>query len=335
MALKDGATTRLEHAKSLLKGGTLEDLEKRFQVRLYRAGANLERIGDINAVQPNSPATRIGDAVKQIASEATSLPIGAVVLLTDGADNSGGIDLATISEIRRFRIPVHTVGFGPETPERDLEIMDAQFPQRTLADSKINGVISIRQYGFAGQRARLTLKDSGKVLASKEITLKDNGVDQTETVPFHAGAAGVRNLEVSVEPFGAEENKQNNKLTRLVNVDGSKPRVLYIEGEPKWEYKFIRRAIEQDEGLELVSILRTTQNKIYRQGIGSANELEQGFPATVDELFGFQAIIIGGVEANYFTPTQQELIRQFVGRGIALPGRKGWLGGWRLGRIFY
>ena len=49
----------------------------------------------------------------------------------------------------------------------------------------------------------------------------------------------------------------------------AKPRILYMEGEPRWDYKFIRRAVEDDKNIELVSIVRTTQNKIYRQGIAN------------------------------------------------------------------
>ena len=44
----------------------------------------------------------------------------------------------------------------------------------------------------------------------------------------------------------------------------------------------------------------------------------------MDELFKYQGIIIGGVEANYFTPTQQELLKQFVDRR---GGGLLWLGG--------
>jgi uncharacterized membrane protein len=99
-----------------------------------------------------------------------------------------------------------------------------------------------------------------------------------------------------------------------VNVEALKPRVLYIEGEPRWEYKFIRRAMLKDRNVQLVSILRTTQNKLYRQGLASPEELAQGFPARVEELFAYQGLIIGSVEAGYFTSGQQELIRQFVDR---------------------
>src|SRR5665647_3922001 len=61
-------------------------------------------------------------------------------------------------------------------------------------------------------------------------------------------------------------------------------------------------------------MLRTTQNKIYRQGIKDAKELEDGFPAKPEELFAYQGLIIGSVEASYFTAPQQQAIRDFVDR---------------------
>jgi hypothetical protein len=61
-------------------------------------------------------------------------------------------------------------------------------------------------------------------------------------------------------------------------------------------------------------MLRTTENKIYRQGISDPKELENGFPVRPEDLFGYQGIILGSVEAGYFTPLQQELLREFVDR---------------------
>jgi uncharacterized membrane protein len=338
MALNDGSEARIDQVKRALNPSILKSLEGRFQVRLYRAATSAERVASLDALKAEAQATRLGDSMRAIASEAASLPVGAVVLLSDGADNSGGIDLATISEIRKQRIPVHTVGFGPERPARDIEVTAAELPQRVLAGSRLSAEITLRQYGYDGQRVRLSLKDGGKVLAARDIVLKKDGVDQVEMVPFTAGPAGVKTIQVTLEPLSGEENKQNNSVTRLVAVDDAKPRILYIEGEPKWEYKFIRRAIEQDDTLQLVSMVRTTQNKLYRQGISNGEELAKGFPATVDELFGFRGVIIGGVEANYFTPTQQELLRQFVDRrggGLLFLGGRGGLsdGGWMTASI--
>ena len=110
------------------------------------------------------------------------------------------------------------------------------------------------------------MRDGGKMLASREIALKADGALQTESLVFDCGAAGPKTLEIGVDPIAGEENTLNNRVTRLVNVEKRKPRILYMEGEPRWEYKFIRRALDDYPNIEIASMLRTTQNKIYRQG---------------------------------------------------------------------
>ena len=75
--------------------------------------------------------------------------------------------------------------------------------------------------------------------------------------------------------------------------------------------------------VQIVSMVRTSENKIYRQGIADPKELTGGFPTRPEELFAYQGLMIGSVEAGYFTPGQQELIREFVDRrggGLLLLG---------------
>lgn len=314
MSIREEGKTRLAQAVDVLNGGVLSGLRKKFQVRIYRFGPSAERIQNLQQLGGASEATRIGDALKQIAAEGTSLPIGAVVLLSDGADNSGGIGLETISEIRRRRIPVHTIGFGREQFSRDLEVSDVVLPSRTLADSRLSAQVTFRQHGYTDREARVVVSEGGKILASQRVKLKFDGAPQTESVPFNAGVAGAKSLLISVDSLEGEENPNNNAVTRLVNVQASRPRILYLEGEPRWELKFIRRAIDEDRSLQLTSILRTTQNKIYVQGVENPKELEEGFPSKAETLFSFQGVVLGNVEASYFTPAQQELIREFVDR---------------------
>jgi len=314
MAIREGSQTRAAQAAGVLDQKLLAALGQKFQLRLYRFGRNVERIQKTSQLTSAAQASRIGDSLQQVLAESATLPLGAVVLLSDGADNSGGIDLDTIAQIRRRHIPVHTIGFGREKPERDVEISDAVLPARALADSRLSALVTFRQYGFAGQKARLSVRDGGKVMASREVQLKGDGVPQSETLLFNAGQAGPRTLEIALDPLPGEENRDNNSIRRLVNVETRKPRILYVEGEPRWEFKFIRRAAEDDRSLQLASMLRTTQNKIYRQGLSDTHELEEGFPAKPEELFAYDGLIIGSVEANYFTQTQQDLIREFANR---------------------
>ncbi len=328
MALRDGGTMRLEAARATLEGGLLAKLEQKFQVRLYGFGRQLQRAGKLEELRGEGAATRIGDSLRAVASEASNLPIGAIVLLSDGSDNTGGVDREAIAELRQRRIPVHTVGFGREKFERDVEIREAELPARALADSRLRAVVTFRHHGFE-QQARLAVRENGKLLASELVALKAGGGEQSEAILFNAGVAGAKSLEISVDPLEGETNRRNNALTRLVNIEAAKARVLMVEGEPRWELKFLRRALEEDRSLQLVSMVRTTQNKVYRQGIAHAKELEEGFPAKAEELFAFQGLILGSVEAAYFTAAQQELIRQFVdqrGGGLLLLGGRAALG---------
>jgi uncharacterized membrane protein len=314
MATQDDGKSRHDQVLNALNGGLIKSLQSKFQVRLYRLGDHVARIEKLEQLNASAPATHIGDNLKEVLADSATLPIGAVVLLSDGADNTGGIDLETISEIKRQRIPIHTIGFGREQMAHDIEVTDAQLPVRSLAKSRLQAVVTFHQHGFKGDKARLAVRESGKVLASRDIVLKSDGAAQTETVLFNAGEAGVKNLEFTLDAMPSEDNKNNNSLTRVLNVDNAKPRILYLEGEPTWDYKFLRRAVEDDKNIELVSIVRTTQNKIYRQGIANKDELKDGFPTKVEEMFAFQGMIIGSVEANYFTTSQQELMQQFVDR---------------------
>jgi uncharacterized membrane protein len=314
MGLADGGVVRREAVAKTLDGGLLEELKRRFQVRIYKVSDVLERTESHQGLQGAKPASRLADGLRQIAAETGSLPIGGVVLMTDGADTTGGIDRETVNILKGRQLPVHTVGYGRTQYERDIALVDVQAPVRALADSRLGVQVILRQRGFAGRKAKLTLKDGDKALASKEVTLAADGTAQTETLLFNAGPAGVRTVMAVLTPVEGEENAGNNQMTRLVQVEDRRPRVLYIEGEPRWEFKFIRRAMEEDRNVDLVTMLRTTQNKIYRQGVKDPKELETGFPATAEELFAYEGVVIGTVEASYFTPAQQALLKQFVDR---------------------
>ena len=109
--------------------------------------------------------------------------------------------------------------------------------------------------------------------------------------------------------------------------------MLYLEGEPRFEVKFIRRAVEDDKNLQVVILQRTAEDKYLRLDVGSPDELVGGFPKTREELFAYRAIILGSVEAASFSPDQLRMLADFVSkRGgglLMLGGRRSFAeGGW-------
>lgn len=342
MGISEDGSTRQAQAVSALQNGVLASLNHGFQTRLYRVDDVPARIDNLNDLKPAAPSTRIGDSLKQLSEETSDLPIGAVVLLSDGDDNTGGISADAINALRARHIPVHTVGFGRERAAHDVELDDAVIAPRALADSRIAAKITFHQRGYAAAKINLAVRDvttgQPKVLASRAVTLGPDGNVQTETLMFDIGGAGARTLQIAAIPLAGEENTANNTLTRVVNVGSDPRRILYVEGEPRWEFKFIREAEEGDRMVHIASMVRTSENKIYRQGISDPKELASGFPARAEDLFAYQGLIIGSVEAGYFTPAQQELIREFVDRrggGLLLLGGQFSLadGGWNASNL--
>jgi hypothetical protein len=339
MAIADSSgKTRETAALAALEDGILSGLQKRFQTRLYRLGSGITQVDGLKGIAPVEAATHIGDGLKQLATETSDLPIGAILLLSDGGENTAGmggsgIGLDALQSLRNRRLPVHTVGFGNPERAHDVELEDVSVAASTIVNARLTATISFIQHGYAGQKAMLTVRDGDKTLATREVALAANGVLQTEPVFFSAGAAGAKSLRFGIEPIAGEENLSNNAMTRPVLVSDTKRRILYIEGEPRWEFKFIRRAEEDDPTMQLVSMLRTSENKIYRQGISDPSELADGFPVRPENLFGYAGIIIGSVDADYFTPLQQELLREYVDRrggGVLFLGGRSSLsdGGW-------
>jgi uncharacterized membrane protein len=340
MSIADsGGKTREAAALAALDGGLLAGLRKRFQTRVYRLGSTLTRAdaaagsspnpasdSSLNSsddppagIAPTDPSTHIGDGLKQLAAETSDLPIGAILLLSDGAENSAampsaGISLEALQALRNRRLPVHTIGFGQETQSHDVEIEDVSIAPTAAANARVATTVSFTQHGYAGRQGTLDVRDGDKMLAAQPVTFDPDGRVQTAQLFFPVGAAGAKSLTFSIDPLPGEESTANNAVTRPVLVTDAKRRILYIEGEPRWEYKFIRRAEDDDPTVQIVSMVRTSENKIYRQGISNPAELADGFPSRAEDLFGYSGIIIGSVAADYFTPVQQELLREYVDR---------------------
>ena len=331
MSYGEGDASRLQQAVAALDDGVVAELADDFEVRLYAFSGASETIEALHDVPAPGNATRIGDALVDVLREARSSALGAVVLVSDGADNSGELDAGRLAEIAAYGVPVHTVGVGREVIPEDVELESVAISDQVMPGSRVNAQVSIR-YAEAGE-ARLRVYDGDAVVANRMVTLPEGAGVTARWVEFDIGEAGVKDLRFTLDALPGEGNVTNNTQYRTLNVPESRRSILYVEGEPRWEYKFIRRAVDEDSAVRLASLLRTTPNKFYRQGIDSPEELENGFPEDRESLFGYDGLIIGSFAAAGLTEEQQGFIRDFVsergGSLLMLGGRRGLAdGGW-------
>jgi uncharacterized membrane protein len=331
MLYGEGERSRLQQAIETLSDGALPDLQSAFDVKLFSFAGETTELPSLQQVPAPGPVTHVGDALLSVLRGGQAGALAAIVLVTDGADNSDDFDAARIAEIASFGVPVHTIGVGAESVANDLELDDVQIAPVGLPGSTVSAQVSIRHDGAS--LAQLKVYDGDAILASEAIQLPSRSGVTTRWIDIDVGEAGVRDLRFTLDAMRGETNVINNTRLRPMEVPEQRRHILYIEGEPRWEYKFIRRAIEEESAVRVASLLKTTPNKFYRQGVESAEELTDGFPTDEISLFRYDALIIGSFEAAALTAEQQDMIRDFVSRRggslLMLGGRRGLAdGGW-------
>jgi uncharacterized membrane protein len=328
---EDTPVPRLEQARQALAAGPLDALARTSQLRLFGFAANAQPVESLAELRAGGAQTRIGDSLRTVLAMAGSVPLAGVVLVGDGAENGDSLSEADFAQLRAFGVPIHTVGVGPLQLTNDLELAQVSAPERAVAGETLTATVSIRHQ--QQKSARLRVYDGGRVIAAREVALNPAAGVTTLEVSFPSGEGGLRDLRFALDAAGGETNTLNNARAHLIEVSGERRSVLYIEGEPRWEYKFIRRATDGDAAVRLVSLVRATPNRYYRQGVSGPDELPDGFPATADKLFGYDAVIVGSLEAAALTETQHQALKAFVDRRggslLMLAGRDGLGdGGW-------
>src|ERR1019366_10632884 len=241
-------------------------LRQKFQLRLYRFSKEAARIRSAADLAPAGPSTHLQESLAQVYGELRHLPLAGMVVVSDGAENGSLASRDLLEDLKARRIPVYALGVGQPEFDRDVQIDDVTMPRAALPGSVIPATATVRQRGYLGEKARLEVRDGAEILKSREIRF---GPSPLETVPlnFVPKSKGLREYTVSISPMPGEVVKENNSRSRLVEVQDRTAKILYIEGEPRWEYKFIRRALDDDRNLRLVSLLKSSESKFYRQGI--------------------------------------------------------------------
>lgn len=324
-------------------------LEERFVLRKFRFGAEgaqrLPAEGGVGAaLRLDGARTDLAAALRSAAEELGSLPVAGLVLLTDGADTAAGGGRAgegagdrleeVLLDLRERGIRVYPVPLGRSEVGRDLEIGPPDLPSRILLGSDLEVRIPLSQQGYDGRTVRLEALDEGRLLASRSVRLPRGGGQRPVTLPVPAETAGIRRLRFRVAPESDEERTRNNERTALVEVEERALDLLYFEGQPRWEMKFLRRAVRDDRGLRVACLLRTAGGKFYRVDVADATELAGGFPETREELFRYSGVVLGSVEASFFKADQLNMLRDLVSRRggglLTLGGRSAYAeGGYR------
>jgi uncharacterized membrane protein len=294
--------------------GVLKALSDRFTVRTFRFSSAPMRTTQETDLTFGGSQSRLGAALSGVRQELAGLPVAGLVMVSDGADTADAALGDAILGLKAEALPVFTVGVGQTTLSKDIQIGRVVTPKTALKGTTLMVDVVLSQSGYDGQKVTLDVDDEGTLVSTQQVSLPNAGTPATIPVRFTVNEAGPRVLRFRVSPQQGELVTENNAREALIDVRDRKEKILYFEGEPRYEYKFIRRAIPENDNLVITSLIRTADNKYMRQGVDSPDELVAAFPKTREELFAYRSLIIGSLEAAALTGDQLRMIAEFVDR---------------------
>jgi uncharacterized membrane protein len=368
----DGGTdTRGEILRQALqtgKDGWLATLGGTFQIRQYLFDSRLHRTPDFSDLTFDGAATSLGAALRTLAERYKGRPLAGVLLLTDGCATDLGEQLPDLSDLP----PVYPVAIGRKRPQRDLALTHVAISQTSFEDAPVTIQAEAEAAGFAGGTAVVELLDgAGNPVEQQVWKPGRNDARQTFRFRLRPDRSGIlfyrlaiRNDAEDAPPYVVQDTSEatlaNNARTVVVDRGKGPYRILYVAGRPNWDLKFLKRAVEEDDQVQLVTLIRVAKREpkydwrghtgersnplyrgfdvqdkeqaeqydqpvIVRLNTRDREELRDGFPTTAEELFEYHAVILDDVEAGFFSRDQMDLIRRYVtqrGGGFLMLGGK-------------
>jgi uncharacterized membrane protein len=295
-------------------GPLLQALADRFVVRVFRFSSTPARVNSTSEMTFGGAQTKLAAALDGARQELAGLPVAGMVLVSDGADTSDTSLTEALLALKAQTLPVFTVGVGRETLPRDIQVDRVTTPRKVLQGTSLLIDVTITQAGYAGSEVTLDVEDEGRIVGSQKVSLPADGSPAAVRVRAMASEPGPRLFRFRVAPLPGELVTQNNVREAVIDVHDRREKILYFEGEPRFELKFIRRAVDEDKNLQIVTLQRTADNKYLRLDVDNPDELVAGFPKTREELFAYRGLILGSIEAGAFTGDQLRMIADFVDR---------------------
>jgi len=318
MTLPDATQSKSRGAAAMemlyAEEGLIARLGEHFTVRTFafdRRALPVEGPADLTF---NGTRTDLAQAMGDVAAAMQGLPLAALVMVTDGADNADDDPLHSAGIFNARHIPVHVIGMGGAEIQNDIEISQIHTAGSIVEGGLFQIQATVVNQGYAGLESELLIEDGQRVVASKKIVLGPPGRPRQYIIYLAPDkeSSGVYTGRIADQK--EETNTENNRLSFLVEKSTKLANVLYIDGHPRNEYKFIRRALENDAVVRLKTYLMTGPQKYLRQNIESPMDLSGGDPDSEEALFTYDAVIFGDVQPDFFSEDQLAMTRAFVSR---------------------
>ena len=221
--------------------------------------------------------TRIARALQTIGNG--QMPeLGAVLMISDGADRSPGFDP---SQLGRLGVRVHTLVIGDAAEQRDLAIESVRIDGAAFLRQAVNVEVTLRSTPPGHEPVTLSLRSGSELVRETSVSFDDRGLAtaQLSLIPTRLGRSV---YTLSIPTDSDDTVPENNERAFQIEVTRERLRALLVCGHPSWDARFLRALLKSDPAVDLITffILRTQNDN----SMASPDELSL-IPFPTEELF--------------------------------------------------
>ncbi|MGN6546411.1 MAG: hypothetical protein ACTHK7_15260, partial [Aureliella sp.] len=291
---------------------------------------------------PDATDTRLADALRQLALQVDNKRSAGVVLLSDGRVRATESVERLAEHFGEAGVPIHVVPVGESVGSGDVAIVSMVAEPRVRKFTENQLTLFLRSFGFTGKRTVVRILSNSKIgeagpttLAQLPITL--SGGAQSISLNFRVEDRP-EDLTVVVDALDGELTARNNSIQTHIDIDRTKLRVLYIEGDvtagssllsaflssglilgarPASSALNVRDALQVDEDIECVVLVNGGDGR-YRR-VSAGYDGSSGLPSSRAEWFAYDCVVFSNVAPDVLEPEQaQQLASWIEGRGGGL-----------------
>jgi uncharacterized membrane protein len=315
--------SRLEAVTQLLAPSDrslLNELGKVHQIRLFRFDRDKESIdaAAIAKMTPEGPNTQLLASVRSVLSEMQGQRLAGVVVLTDGRETPPRPIAEGLAALKEFGIKVYPVAVGSDAAPTNIDVQSVTVQDSAFKGDIVNVRAQVRGTGYpAGHVIALVLKDkkTGRMLPGPDgkleqrVTLPNDQPVEAE-VQFKPEEVGTLDLVVEALKQPGELDDEDNERTAQVAVLDAKLSVLYVDGAPRWEYRYIKNEMIRDKTVDISCLLTSADPNFAQEG----DRPIKRFPESIEEMMDYDVVLFGDVDPRQFSDAQLQLVADFVSK---------------------
>jgi uncharacterized membrane protein len=282
----------------------------------------------LEKIKPEGQTTQVLVSLRSAIEDLQGQRLAGVVLITDGRDTPKEIIPEGMATLKNFGVKVYPVVIGTDKSPKNLDLEAINVQDAAFVGDIVNIKATVRGVGFEnGHRARVQAinKKSGAPLrrsdgrpVEKEVVIENDKPVEVE-LQWKPDRVETVDIDVIVVKEPGEIKEDDNVRTTQVAVLDAKLNVLYVDGYPRWEYRYVKNEMIRDQTINISALLTSADPTFAQEGdpaeekVGFPGPIKR-FPESIEEILKYDVVMFGDVDPRQFTDAQLQLVKDFVSK---------------------